>query len=192
MKPKKPVPRPLRHGRGRASAPVFGRKLADYSLIDNALHEYGGELQGKRVLHIGSSYGVYERYLQRLGMKPIGFDLSHYASRAARRIGAKAVVADAKTTFPFADNSLDFFVSGKFLFSNYRPLEGGGESMQYNYGSTEVLKEALRVLKPHGIGIINLHSKAGDIFNNQRFQKMHGIQVLKKTPELVVFRKKAE
>jgi ubiquinone/menaquinone biosynthesis C-methylase UbiE len=178
----------------------FGKRLEYYVPIHEILlHHSGGSIKGKKILHFGASSGIYARFLQDKGAKAIAMDISNTATKIARKIGNKRVLrADARTirnnskqSLPFKDESIDFFVSDRFLFSNYPEIEDARSNTQSN----SILKELHRVLKPRGIGIIYAYStdhvgnkeinSAGFEMQETIVQKMDGTY----TP-LLVLRKK--
>jgi len=178
----------------------FGRRLEYYHKIHALLKKHGKGLRGKKLLHIASATGVYTRYLQNIGVKAVGMDLNPEAGAIAKEIENKrTVLANArvesknlpKRFFPFADNSFDFFLSDRFLFSTYVPLEG--ESFlpaNPQLKSIEALEEAVRVLKPGGIGIIH-HGTRGKVpLGQKQFLQDKRIKILERQGNIAVFQKK--
>jgi SAM-dependent methyltransferase len=165
----------------------FGRTLKNYSFIHNALERYGGNLRGKRALHLAASSGIYTRYLQKLGMKAVPFDIGKDAVEIAKAIGNKRIVqGDArlardiepkKQLLPFRDNSFDFFISDNFLISGYPALETGGK------GSMTTLRDLARILKKGGIGII---SPPFSIKGQQQPFKKFGLEIIENHNVVVI------
>lgn len=184
---------------------TFGRTLPYYAPILHVLRKHGGNLGRKRLLHMGSSFGIFTRYLQSKNVNAVALDLDNLAVNLAKRLGNKRVVRGDAGKLPFAQNSFDFFVSDHFLFSGYNAIFGNHPSQNMELGILKSLRDSL---KPKGIGIIKYDTQPfGDIvlkgqnlfaqarIVQQKFTQLmneNGFEVLEINPResLVVIRKK--
>ena len=121
----------------------------------------GGNLTGKKVLHLGAATGVYTNFLQHhCRAKAIALDLNMHALRQGKMRGNKRLVAAsaipgrAARHLPFKSNSIDYVVSDNFLFSNYHLFNFKDPGFETDYASIKKSEDALvelhRVLRPGG------------------------------------------
>lgn len=172
----------------------FGRSLPYYAPFYRMLLAHSHKkIKGKRLLHIGSSTGLFTRFLQDKGVKSVALDLDAVASKTAKKIGNKQVVRAMATIenqaqkdifsipsvpfLPFKSESFDFLISDHFLFS---ALPGIGDLSNKNpksqkqkvAGSMRLLKEIHRILKRGGLVVVNcnkLSTELIEIIENDGF-----------------------
>ena len=158
----------------------FGRTLVYYAPIHAALERnLGNRWIGKTGLHLAAGTGIYTRYLQDLGVEAVGLDNSPGAQQIALQMGNRHWVrhdADldhpkkrGKANFPFPANTFDFFVSDRFLFSHFTPIEHRAKRPEHFvfhrakrpehsvFGSSfQILKKLGATMKPGGIGVLTV------------------------------------
>jgi len=179
-----------------------GRRLKDYAPVKKVLLERFGSLEGKRILHLGSSTGVLTKHLQNLQAVAVGFDISKNALKIAKSVKNKSMVggnaalsARAGKHLPFKDNSFDCFVSDHFLLSDYFSFEHEfpDYSRQHSIsigGSVKALEDLHRILKPGGIGVIAFYT-ADSYFAARALILKAGFEIAQAKPGLpLVLRKK--
>lgn len=110
--------------------------------LDEADARLLGEVEGRRVLEVGSGAGQCARWLVTRGARVVAFDLSLRQLQHSRRIDQDTGVAvpsvcATATDIPFADDSFDL------AFSAYGALP-------FVQDATRVLAEVARVLRPGG------------------------------------------
>ena len=103
--------------------------------LDKALLEEVTWRDGERVLDVGCARGTYMTALARLGVHPIGVDLSPRSVSIAQAAGHDAVVASGEC-LPVGDASVDSVLCHKTLHLFRDPLQA--------------LREFRRVLRPGG------------------------------------------
>ena len=72
----------------------FGRDLEYYATVDQMLREHGGDIKGKKLLHVGSSSGVYTKFLQEEGVQAVAMDVKRDATKIGKIIGNDNVAVD--------------------------------------------------------------------------------------------------
>ncbi|MFA6268364.1 MAG: hypothetical protein WC652_00980 [archaeon] len=164
----------------RARVRMGVRHLKDFA-PSNALleHAFKGELEGKRILHLGGAFGQYGKFLEdHYKAKVVTLDMSSKALKLRASRGVKNLVqGDAVPEripvwnaqqrkklnkghhIPFRKNSFDCILSENFLFSDYHKyfdLDPGFEEQRHSMKrSQEALGEYNAVLKSGGKLIIN-------------------------------------
>jgi|GEM_PF-3160661 len=168
----------IREGAGqheyRSRFANLGRRLEHYIEIHHLLldPDHLGDLRGKTIVHVGAGNGLYARYLKDQGANAIALDTDLKAVRIAKRIGADVVraTADARGKgLPFADRSVNAFVSDHFMFSGESGLEG--DALERG-GSWALLKEMGRTLKPGGVVVMDNISTIPQEFPAEKLKTM--------------------
>jgi len=172
---------------------------ADYLYLHGMLrHISGGNLKGKRILHLGGSTGVYAHFLGEVeGMKPEVIDLdpravkqavehrkvtTHRVSAIPIRLGRSPMplpkgvwLRPNEFALPFPDKRFDYLVSDHFLFSDYHKELGGFEKKEGSHeNSFNALAEFNRIMKSGGRLLIGTaHPDVPDmkIFRSKRVIK---------------------
>lgn len=93
----------------------------------------------ERILDVGCGIGIY---LEVLGERGIGVDISHPDLKVAKEKGLKVIRIDANRKLPFKDHSFDTVLLSHVLEHVYSPIE--------------LLRESYRVLSDGGITIVGL------------------------------------
>lgn len=184
------------------------RIAKNYSQLHSTLDLVsGGDLQGKNILHIGASTGVYAHFLQEYyGAKAIALDIDSVALKQASERGVKNVlnasaipksrrkfvqtkrglkVVKGKSVLPIPTASMDFIVSDNFLFSNFHKgfATPGFEEREGSFRMSEkALFELNRVMKKGGKLVVgSVHGDALDrgIQKYKAGYKKHGFVVEK-------------
>jgi ubiquinone/menaquinone biosynthesis C-methylase UbiE len=155
----------------------------------------GGELKGKKVLHIGASTGVYAHFLQEYYQADaIALDRNEKALDDAKQRGVKTVVAASaipetrrifsqtrrglkigtiRSRMPIPTGSMDFVISENFLFSNFHKQYAtpGFEERNGSIRKSETaLRELNRVLRVGGKAIVT-HVHGTELPNMQKYKK---------------------
>jgi ubiquinone/menaquinone biosynthesis C-methylase UbiE len=109
------------------------------------MEKYMGDVEGKKVLHLGCNYGPFVYYLRTEGVEAYGLDKSEIAaSYPASRGENFMVIGDAKN-IPFKEGSLDCVLSTNFVTGDY--LDDGSMAI--------IMGESFRALKEGGIMVLS-------------------------------------
>ncbi|MBI2597658.1 MAG: methyltransferase domain-containing protein [Candidatus Diapherotrites archaeon] len=135
----------------------FGRTLPYYTPILAALKKFGGNLKGKRILHIASSFSIFAKFLQEKGAVAVPLDFNAIAAKVAKEIGNKRFVRASAEAIPFKENSFDFFVSDNFILSGY--VRVNKILSPHSPTDTEILERLHSLLKSRGIGVIKFNTE---------------------------------
>lgn len=123
-----------------------GRFLEHYQSIHAALLKYGSGLEGKNLLHLGSSLGYYTAFLQEHGVNAVALDLNRKMLDISKKmVGNRRAVHATAEHVPIKSGSLDYIISDHFLFSHFHTL---------NHVELSIIQEAHRTLKKGGLLVI--------------------------------------
>ena len=157
-------------------------RIASYYTHAHAILDYlyRGNLQNKRILHLGGATGAYAHFLQDFcKADSVALDLNKAAIEDAKSRGIKAIHANAipqrvhgdpvplakrtgvwvpqekRTQLQFKDNHFDIIFSDHFLFANYsREVKGDIPGFELHKSSMHESEQALaeynRVLRTGG------------------------------------------
>ncbi|VVC00696.1 Methyltransferase domain protein [uncultured archaeon] len=126
------------------------KRLRNYLPVHERFIRYLGDPQGKQVLEIGGD-GLYTKFLQKHGAKATAFEINPRTIQILKGLRIKRIVqGDARQQLPFADCSLDGFVSSRVLFSHLGTFEGGATHEQ----SVRTFADLFKLLRPGGIGLV--------------------------------------
>lgn len=132
-----------------------GRTLVYYHGLIEKIVANVGKPRGKSFLHIAGATGVLSKFLQERGARAVSFDFDSELNHIAQKMGVKETIAgDALERLPFKNGQFDCLVTDHFAFAGYRLVDRGLIEGKYE-GSEHLLREAIRVLKPNGVFIIN-------------------------------------
>ena len=93
----------------------------------------------KRILDVGCATGRLVKFFNKHGLEAFGCDIADVALRQARKINKKGAIFKASaTSLPFKNSSFDF-ICAISMIEHLTPKE-----------AEKFLKEARRILKPHG------------------------------------------
>lgn len=113
------------------------------------------DLDGKRVLDVGSGDGAMARLMAQQGARVVGIECSPRQlakARAAERVADEAFVAGVAEQMPAADGSVDIVV----FFNSLHHVPMAAQEL--------ALVEAARVLKPDGLLYVSEPVAAGEYF----------------------------
>jgi SAM-dependent methyltransferase len=147
-----------------------GRTLEYYRGIHGLFLKWVGDPKGKAVVHLGASTGIYTRFLQEQGSHATAIEVADNLVDIARKLGNNHVIHTTAQVgrkheqrhLPLESNSVDVFVSDRFLFDKYFSFEG---STIFGIQSLDTLEDMHRALRPRGICIIN--GVARDFFTDE-------------------------
>ncbi|MBT4596789.1 MAG: class I SAM-dependent methyltransferase [Candidatus Diapherotrites archaeon] len=133
-----------------------GRNLIYYHGLLEKMEQKLGNAKGHSFLHLGGANGVLTKFLQERGGRAVNFEFDPKLCEMASELGNKNIVqGDALETLPFKKNTFDALVSDRFVLGGYRAIDRHLTPETRWNGSEAIIKEASRVVKPHGFFFVN-------------------------------------
>ena len=180
----------------RRSGPMESGRLVNlnknaeqYEDILRSMRMHLGSARGKRILHIGSSHGVFVNFLQKLGANAIASDEDRTAINMGKGLGLKRGVVAAAERLPFTEGSFDAIFCENFVLSYYHKI-GAIER--------QIFAQAAGALKEGGYFFVAIHGgpfRAMDIRTLKRenpFGLLDHFDVIDKIGNTFTLRKKAD